>query len=79
MAVLATTHPTLLDLSRVMDPNGKVTAVVEILNETNEILTDMVWQEGNLITGHRTSIRSGLPRRPGASSTAASSRPSPAR
>ena len=61
MAVLATTHPTLLDLSRVMDPSGKVTAVVEILNETNEILDDMVWQEGNLITGHRTSIRSGLP------------------
>ena len=61
MAVLATTHPTLLDLSRVMDPSGKVTALVEILNETNEILDDMVWQEGNLITGHRTSIRSGLP------------------
>jgi hypothetical protein len=61
MPVLATTHPTLLDLARVMDPTGKVTALVEILNETNEILDDMVWQEGNLITGHRTSIRSGLP------------------
>src|ERR1044072_4832085 len=61
MATLATTHPTLLDLSRVMDPDGKVTSIVEILNETNEILDDMVWQAGNLITGHRTSIRSGLP------------------
>ena len=61
MAALTATHPTLLDLSRVMDPTGKVTAVIEILNETNEILDDMVWQEGNLLTGHRTSIRSGLP------------------
>jgi hypothetical protein len=61
MATLATTHPTLLDLSRVMDPTGKVTALVEILNETNEILEDMVWQEGNLLTGHRTSVRTGLP------------------
>lgn len=61
MSVLATTHPTLLDLSRVMDPDGKVTAVIEILNETNEILDDMVWQEGNLLTGHRTSVRTGLP------------------
>lgn len=61
MATLAVTHPTLLDLSRVMDPEGKVQAVVEILNETNEILEDMVWMEGNLLTGHRTSVRTGIP------------------
>jgi hypothetical protein len=61
MATLAVTHPTLLDLARVMDPEGKVTPVIEILNETNEILDDMVWQEGNLLTGHRTSVRTGLP------------------
>lgn len=61
MATLAVTHPTLLDLARVMDPDGKVTPVIEILNETNEILDDMVWQEGNLLTGHRTSVRTGLP------------------
>lgn len=61
MATLATTHPTLLDLARVMDPDNKVQPVIEILNETNEILEDMVWQEGNLLTGHRTSVRTGLP------------------
>lgn len=61
MAALSVTHPTLLDLARVMDPEGKVTPVIEILNETNEILEDMVWQEGNLLTGHRTSVRTGLP------------------
>lgn len=61
MAVLATTHPTLLDLANISDAGGKIQAVIEILNQQNEILDDMVWQEGNLLTGHRTTIRTGLP------------------
>ncbi len=61
MATLATSNPTLADLAKRLDPDGKVSAVVEILNETNEILDDMTWIEGNLPTGHRTTIRSGLP------------------
>lgn len=51
-----------MDLANISDPSGKVTAVVEMLNETNEILTDMAWREGNLPTGDRTTIRTGLPR-----------------
>lgn len=61
MSVLSATHPTLLDLTKRLDPNGKVDAIVEMLTQTNEILEDMVWIEGNLPTGHRTTIRSGLP------------------
>jgi hypothetical protein len=61
MAVLGVTNPTLLDLAKATDPDGSIADVVEILNETNEILTDMTWMEGNLPTGHRTTIRSGLP------------------
>ena len=61
MAALAITNPTLADLAKVTDPDGSIADVVEILNATNEILTDMSWQEGNLTTGHRSSIRSGLP------------------
>ena len=61
MAALSDTHPTLLDLARRSDPNGMIADIVEILNQTNEILEDMVWLEGNLPTGHRTTIRSGLP------------------
>lgn len=61
MAVLATTHPTLLDLAKRTDPNGQIAQIVEILNQTNEILDDMVWVEGNLPTGNRTTIRTGLP------------------
>jgi len=61
MSVLATTHPTLLDVTKRLDPNGKVDTIAELLTQTNEILEDMVWIEGNLPTGHRTTIRSGLP------------------
>ncbi len=61
MAVLADTHPTLLDLARRQDPDGKIADIVEMLNQTNEVLTDMVWVEGNLQTGHRTTVRTGLP------------------
>lgn len=61
MATLADTHPTLLDLAKRSDPDGKIADIVEILNQTNEVLMDMVWQEGNLTTGNRTTIRTGLP------------------
>lgn len=61
MATLSTTNPTLLDLARRQDPDGSIAKVVEILNETNEILDDMSWRPGNLATGHKSTIRTGLP------------------
>lgn len=61
MATLAVTNPTLLDLANRMDPNGKIPTIVEMLQETNEILEDMSWIEGNLPTGHKTKIRTGIP------------------
>ena len=61
MAVLSTQNPTLLDLAKRTDPNGQIATIVEILNETNEVLQDMSWVEGNLPTGNRTTIRSGIP------------------
>lgn len=61
MTVLSVVNPTLLDLAKRTDPDGRIASIVEILNETNEILADMSWVEGNLPTGHRTTIRTGLP------------------
>lgn len=61
MAALSTQFPTLLDLAKLTDPDGKIAAVVEILNQTNPVLDDMVWIAGNLPTGHRTTIRTGIP------------------
>jgi hypothetical protein len=61
MAVLGTKNPTLLDVAKSLDPSGATADVIELLNQTNEILLDAVWAEGNLPTGHRTTVRTGLP------------------
>ena len=61
MTTLAATHPTLLDVAKQLDPEGSVDKLVEILDQTNEIIADAVFIEANGITGHRTSIRAGLP------------------
>lgn len=61
MATLSAIRPTLLDLTKRLDPNGKIDAVVELLNQSAPVLDDIPWQEGNLPTGHRTTVRTGLP------------------
>ena len=61
MATLAATHPTLLDFKARLDPDDKVAQVVEMLHQTNEIIDDAVWIEANELTGHTTSVRTGLP------------------
>lgn len=61
MAVLGTNNPTLVDLATRSDPDGKIAAIAEVLMETNEVLQDMSWVEGNLPTGHRTTVRTGIP------------------
>lgn len=61
MSVLSDSYPTLLDLAKRQDPDGQIAAIVELLAQTNQILDDMVWVEGNLETGHRTTVRTGLP------------------
>ena len=61
MATLSTSALTLADWAKRLDPDGKVPTIVELLSQTNEILTDMRFVEGNLPTGHRTTVRTGLP------------------
>ncbi len=61
MATRGATYMTLADWAKRIDPDGKTSKVVELLNETNQILDDAVFLEGNLPTGHRSSIRTGLP------------------
>jgi hypothetical protein len=55
------TGVTYLDLARRLDPDDKIAAIIELLSETNEILQDMIVVEGNLPTGHKTTVRTGLP------------------
>ncbi len=61
MTTLSNAALTLADWAKRLDPDGKVPTIVELLSQTNEILTDMLFVEGNLPTGHRTTVRTGLP------------------
>lgn len=61
MPTLATQNPTLADVAKRLDPNGQIDQIVEMLNQTNPILEDATFIEGNLPTGHRTTVRTGLP------------------
>ena len=61
MATLAATNLTLADWAKRTDPNGTVPIIAELLSQTNEILEDAVFKEGNLPTGERVVIRTGLP------------------
>lgn len=61
MATLAAGQLTLVDWAKRLDTNGNVPAVAELLSQTNDILEDAVFVEGNLPTGHRVVIRTGLP------------------
>jgi len=52
---------TLADWAKRVDPDGTVPVVAELLSQSNEILEDAVFKEGNLPTGERVVIRTGLP------------------
>ncbi len=61
MAFQQTGAMTLTDWAKRQDPDGKSASIVEMLSQTNEVLQDMMFVEGNLPTGHRTTVRTGLP------------------
>jgi len=61
MSTLAANVYTLADWAKTRDPQGRSQKVAELLQEENPILEDMVWQEGNLPTGHQFGVRTSLP------------------
>lgn len=62
MGTLSTTNPTLADVAARTTADGKIDPqIVEMLNETNEVLDDMTVIEANGFTEHKTTVRSGLP------------------
>lgn len=61
MPLLSVVNPTLLDVAKRLDPDGKIAAIVELLNQTNEVLDDAVYVESNQPTSHRTTVRTGIP------------------
>jgi hypothetical protein len=52
---------TLADWATTRDSNDKYAKIAEILAQDNEVLMEMPFLEGNLPTGHKTTVRTGLP------------------
>lgn len=52
---------TLIDVAKSFGPDGKVAQVAELLNQSNEVLPYIPFKEGNLPTGHKGVVRTGLP------------------
>ncbi len=61
MATINAAEHSLLDVLRKMGPDGKLVDIAEILTQDNDILMDMTWKEGNLVTGERTIVRTSKP------------------
>jgi hypothetical protein len=61
MAVLSATSGTLLDFAKRLGDDYKIGRIIELLSQTNEILEDITFVEGNLPTGLKTTVRTGLP------------------
>ena len=50
-----------LDFASRLGPDNKISGIIELMGRTNTILEDMYVVEGNLPTGQKTTIRTGLP------------------
>ena len=61
MSTLSAVFPTLLDIARGLDPKGRAAMVAEVLQQYNAMLDDIPWVEGNLPTGHQSTIRTSKP------------------
>jgi hypothetical protein len=61
MAALPTTYGNLIDIAKSLDPDGTTADVVEMLKKEVPILEVLPFMAGNLETGHRHVIRTGLP------------------
>jgi len=61
MATIGNQVLTFADWAKRVDDDYRVAAIVELLSQTNEIMDDMLVMEANQPTGHKTTVRTGLP------------------
>jgi hypothetical protein len=61
MSTLGGTALTYADWAKRLDDDYRIASIIELLSQTNEILDDMLVVQGNLPTGHKTTVRTGLP------------------
>lgn len=60
MATIGTLK-TLVDWAKEIDPDGSPAAVAELLSQDNSLIDEMMFKPGNLPTGERVTVRTGLP------------------
>ena len=53
--------PNLVNVTKRLDPDGTIANIAEILQQFNPIIADVPLVMGNLPTGHRTTVRTGIP------------------
>lgn len=61
MATLSATMPSLSDVVKATGPDGKILRIAELLEKMSHVMGFLPWQEGNLATGHRVSVRTSNP------------------
>lgn len=59
--VVRGTLPNLVNVTKRMDQDGSVAKIAELLAQSNPIINDIPLVEGNLPTGHRTTVRADIP------------------
>ena len=54
-------YPNLVNVTKRMDPDGSIAKIAELLQQFNPVIEDVPLVEGNLPTGHRTTVRADMP------------------
>jgi hypothetical protein len=60
-STIGTPMLTFSDYAKQLGPNNKIAHIIDLLSQQNEILDDAIATEGNLPTGNRTTVLTGLP------------------
>jgi hypothetical protein len=61
MSLLSIASKTLAEWAKGLDPDGRPATVINLLSQENPILQHLPFMEGNLPTGHRGTVLTGLP------------------
>ena len=61
MATIGNTYLNLADWQKRQDPDGTMAPIIDLLSQSNQMMPDIPWMEGNLPTGHKTTVRTGIP------------------
>ncbi|MBF0164466.1 MAG: hypothetical protein HQM01_08235 [Magnetococcales bacterium] len=61
MATVGNQYLTMADWASRVGTDGGIDDIIEVLAQSNEILDDLPWKEGNLATGHKHTVRTGFP------------------